>query len=33
MPYLAHYPDANLSRLLHSVALKPFGYLGGYPPG
>jgi poly(beta-D-mannuronate) lyase len=32
-PWLAHYPDANLIRLLHSVPLKPFGYLGGYPPG
>jgi poly(beta-D-mannuronate) lyase len=31
-PWLIHYPDANLSRLLHSVPLKPFGYLGGYPP-
>jgi poly(beta-D-mannuronate) lyase len=33
VPYLSHYPDANLSRLLHSATLKPFGYLGGYPPG
>jgi len=32
-PYLLHYPDANLSRLLHAANLKPFGYLGGYPPG
>jgi len=31
-PYLSHFPDSNLSRLLHSVQLKPFGYLGGYPP-
>jgi len=33
VPYLSHYPDANLSRVLHSATLKPFGYLGGYPPG
>ncbi len=33
MPWLLHYPDANLSRLLHAAHLKPFGYLGGYPPG
>jgi poly(beta-D-mannuronate) lyase len=33
VPWLAHYPDGNLSRLLRSVELKPFGYLGGYPPG
>ena len=31
-PWLAHFPDGNLSRLLNSVRLKPFGYLGGYPP-
>ena len=33
VPYLRHYPDANMSRLLHSVSLKPDNYLGGYPPG
>jgi poly(beta-D-mannuronate) lyase len=33
LPWLLHYPDANLSRLLHAATLKPFGYLGGYPPG
>ena len=33
IPYLSHYPDANLRRLLQSVKLKPYGYLGGYPPG
>lgn len=33
MPYLSHFPDPALNRLLHSVRLRPFGYLGGYPPG
>jgi poly(beta-D-mannuronate) lyase len=32
-PWLSHYPDSDLSRLLQSVQLKAFGYLGGYPPG
>jgi poly(beta-D-mannuronate) lyase len=31
-PYLRRFPNGNLSRLLNSVALKPYGYLGGVPP-
>jgi poly(beta-D-mannuronate) lyase len=31
-PYLKHFPDPALNRLLNSVTLKPFGYLGGFPP-
>jgi poly(beta-D-mannuronate) lyase len=33
IPYTARFPDPGLSRILHSVSLRPYDYLGGYPPG
>ena len=31
-PYLRRYPNADLSRLLQSVSLKPYGFVGGLQP-
>jgi len=32
VPYLRRYPNSDLSRLLQSVNLKPYNYIGGMPP-
>jgi poly(beta-D-mannuronate) lyase len=33
VPYLHRFPNADGTRMLHATKLKPFDYLGGYPPG
>jgi poly(beta-D-mannuronate) lyase len=33
VPYLKRFPDANANKLLQSVEVAPYNYLGGYPPG
>ena len=30
--YVRRFPDPNLSKLIASTDLHPFGYIGGYPP-
>ena len=33
VPYLRRVPNADAAKLLQTVSLKPFDYLGGDPPG
>lgn len=33
VPYLHRFPNAVGTKMLQSTKLKPFAYLGGYPPG
>jgi poly(beta-D-mannuronate) lyase len=33
VPYLNRFPNPTASRLLHSVKIEPYDYLGGYPLG
>lgn len=33
VPYLKRFPDPNANKLLQSVNVEPYDYLGGYPPG
>jgi len=32
VPYVRRYPNPEISRLLQSVSLRPYNYLGGLPP-
>jgi poly(beta-D-mannuronate) lyase len=32
VPYVRRYPNPELSRLIQSVTLKPYNFLGGMPP-
>ena len=32
VPYLRRFPNSEISRMLQSVEIKPYSYLGGLPP-
>lgn len=32
VPYVKRFPDPKITKLVDSVKLKPYGYLGGMPP-
>jgi len=33
VPYLQRFPNNPESKVLHSIEIRPYDYLGGYPPG